>query len=402
MEAYLHQALARACERARFEQTAVVLTDAQQEALLQVSRRRRRAVRRLALSHAYMADLLMSFPAALFVMAHGCRKHTSEGRRLARCGAPLRDLADALGIGMWTRRVPPAAWREELLLDLPRGPSFSAQIGNLFPAEAKEWPGWLAAMSVAGMAMDDAFALWLARELRRHQPVASTAGLATIGMWAWYGTGDRGGAGDYITQAWQADMSLGRAAELTREWLEGLGFALFEEPGPLGLSPPSNDRVGNYEFAVLRWGQPLIAEGHTMRNCLAIFADSYVSGSRVWSIRKSGKPVANLELDFEGTHRGIPRLCQLFAVNNGEAGDDVWAAAYQWLSRWQALAEDKPIKAGSLQLRCGAWVDLWRPYWETKVFLAPGIPQPIVARGGYEVASLVENVQPLTWLRRRG
>ena len=55
-----------------------------------------------------------------------------------------------------------------------------------------------------------------------------------------------------------------------------------------------------------------------MRNCLAIYADSYVSGSRVWSVRKSGKPVADLELDFEGTNRGVPRLSQLYAVNNSE------------------------------------------------------------------------------------
>ena len=401
METYLHQALARACERARVRQCAVVLSGEQYDALLRIPRRRRKGVRRLALSHPYLADLLVSFPAALFVMAHGNRMRTTRGRCLACAGAPLRVVAEALGIGLWMRKVPSAALRPELLLDLPKGVAFSAQIGNLFPVEQKDWPIWLAAMHVAGKAMDDAFALWLARELRRYQSASSTIGFASIGLWAWYGAGDRGGAGSYITQGWQPDMSLGRAAELTRDWLEGLGFALFEEPGPLGLSPPANDRVGVFEFAILRWGAPLVSEGHMMRNCLAIYADSYVSGSRVWSVRKSGKPVADLELDFEGTNRGVPRLSQLYAVNNSEAGEDVWAAAYQWLSRWQALADDRPIKAGVLQTRMGAWIELWRPYWDGQGYFAPGIPHPIVVSSGYEVAGLIEEVRPLTWLQRR-
>lgn len=404
MELTLHDAPASALSHARdlARVTAPAqLSAAQQTALARFPARRRKAVRRLALAHAYLADLLAAFPAALTVMAQGRASRAVAARRLVVAGAPLKEVAAALGLPLWTRRVPPEGCRAALLLPLPAGAEFSARIPNLLPRDAAEWPVWLEALSVAARIAGEPFALWLARELRRVERPATVDGIAALAVWAWYGAARRGPASDLVVTPWHSGLSLANAASAARNWIEGLDFLLLEEPAPIGLAPPADNRVGAFAFVPLAWGEPLVAEAHRMHNCLSGYAGSYQRGSRVWSVRRDGKPVADLELEFDGTRRGIPRLAQLHGLANKEADDEVWAAAYLWLTRWQLLDEPRPIEVGGHRHRPGAWIEVWRPLWQAHG-LRPGMPHPVMIGYGGVSDEMTDALCQLTYLRRRG
>lgn len=402
MEMNLHDAPVRVVERVRGAIGARPLGAAQAAALARFPRRRRKAVMRLALQHPYLADLLVSFPAAIFAMAHGPRRRTRAAQTLAMEGAALKAVADALGLPMWARRVPVEACCEELLLPLPRGHDFAPHVGNVMPRAVRDWPAWLMAVSVAYRTCDEAFALWVAREVCRYCAPAGVDGIAVLGVWAWHSRSD-GAAVRYMPTRWHRGMAIRSAAEATADWLRGLRFELSVAPAPIRVVPPVDTAVGAYTFHPVGWGAPLVAEGARMKNCLATYAWEYVRGSRVWSVHRDGVPVAALELAFGGTRRGIPRLEQLQGIANAEAPDDVWAAAYAWLARWSLSEEEIAVAVGDdVVRRDGAWTQLWRPYWTAKGLPAGGgVPLPVTS--GYEpdVDDMIQAVQPLAYLNQR-
>ena len=401
MKLSLHDAPANAPARARAATHEFILSPAQQAALVRFPRRRRKAVRALALSHPYLAQLLLSFPAALYAMA--CRRPqlAVDARSQVIAGGSLKEVAAALGLPSWTRRVPPEGCCAALLLPLPDGPLISARIGNLMPSDAADWPGWLDGVSVGARIAGDDFALWVARELKRVRRPGSVDGIATIAMWAWYGAERRNAASTLIPAPWRAGLSLANAASGARAWLEGIEFLMVEPPGPIGLSPPAGDTVDGFTFVPIPWGAPLVAEGVRMRNCLSSYAGSYLRGSRVWSVHRDGRTVADLELAFGGTERGVPRLVQLRAVSNTDAPDAIWAAVYRWLTRWQVLDTPHPVKSEVYRRRPGAWHDLWRPLWEAHGF-RPGLPYPVIADYCQSAEQMTDALDDLAYLERRG
>lgn len=400
MELTLHEASTCALSRARGAMPAAQLAPAHTAALARFPLRRRKAVRKLALNHPYLADLLLSFPAALYVMAHGRPLRTLAGQRLAIAGAPLKEVAGAVSLPLWTRRVPIEACRPALLLPLPSGRELSAKIVNLMPREGRDWGFWLEALSIASRVMDEAFALWVAREMKRYQRPQKIDGIATIALFAWYGAAERNAASRLIVECWHPRLSLPRAAQAARHWLDSLGFVLIEEPAAIEVPHPLDNTVGPYSFHPLGWGKSLVQEGAQMRNCLATYASGYARGSRVWSIRRDKETVADIELSFAGTNHGVPRLVQLHARCNALAPDEVWAAVYQWLARWTVQAETIAVGWPLAHDRAGAWVEVWRPFWEAKGF-GPGLPYPIGVTPGIDAEQIMDGVQSLCWLGQR-
>lgn len=195
-------------------------------------------------------------------------------------------------------------------------------------------------------------------------------------------------------------MSLTQAARDTLTWLHALDYLLFEAPEADGIAPPGDNHVGDFTFVELEWGLPLVAEGMRMRNCLGTYAAYCSRGSRIWSIRRDGVPVADMEISLSRTRRGVPRLEQLHAVGNSDASDAVWAAAYQWLSRWRLLAEERPVAGGEPRLRRGAWLELWLPFWRAKGS-GPGLPMPVTSDYEQSVEHMIDAVRPLGWATRR-
>lgn len=401
MEPFLHDAPASAVLVARDAARVVSLSPAQKAVVSRFARRRRRVVRAVAQSHPYFADLLVSFPAVLFAIAHGRGPAACHARALVLAGAPLKEIASALGLPLWTRRVPAEGCGAGLMRPLPDGPLISARIGNLMPTEAADWPLWLEAISLVYPVAGERFSLWVARELKRLERPRSVEGIAAIAVWAWYGAQRRNRASDLIGQPWHAGLSLGNAARVARAWLDALEFLLLEAPRPIGLAPPADNAVEGFTFIPLAWGEDLISEGHLMRNCLSGYASSYVAGSRVWSVHRDSRAVADLELAFADTRRGVPRLVQLRAVANTDAPDEVWAAAYQWLGRWRLLDAPNPVKGDAYRRRPGSWLEIWGPLWRA-VGVRSGLPRPVVIDYAYTTEAMNDALFPFTYLRLRG
>jgi hypothetical protein len=70
---------------------------------------RRRSVRRLVSTSPRLADLAISFPAAVYALAsrQGAQRRRQKALQLTIEGAPLRDVAVALDLPLWLRRLPP-------------------------------------------------------------------------------------------------------------------------------------------------------------------------------------------------------------------------------------------------------------------------------------------------------
>lgn len=400
MQLRLAEMPARSLARAPGTSPAARLSPAVAAALARFPRRRRKVLTALALAEPRLADLAVSFPAALFAIGTGPAVRVVEARHRVVAGAPLQQVAACLGLPLWLRRLPPEACTADVFRPLPDTADCVGRIVNLLPPAAAEVPDWLSAVSTGYRFMDAGFALWIAREARRYEASIRPDSVSILAAWAWYGAADRGAASAMITTQWSPALSLATAARAARDWIHALEFLIYEPPAALPVQPPADCAVGPYTFHEIGWGRPLAEEGTRLKNCLASFAHEYTGGSRVWSIRLAGQTVAALELEFEGTKRGMPRLGQLYAANNATAPDAVWAAAYQWLSRWRILDNETRFEAGRSRFRPGAWIEIWRPYRLAKSF-AYAIPRPISPDIGPDIYSLTEPLNRLQGLRRR-
>jgi hypothetical protein len=111
-------------------------------------RKFQRRLRKLVKGSKPLKDLLYAFPGAVFVLAARNRppEARAEGVRLAQAGRPLADVAAALGLPMWLRRLPPEAFAAPFGR-LPDADGFGRRVANLTPSAPKTaamWLQWLA------------------------------------------------------------------------------------------------------------------------------------------------------------------------------------------------------------------------------------------------------------------
>jgi hypothetical protein len=112
-------------------------------ALNRFARKYRALVHREAAHSFALADLALSFPALLFVIAV---KHPGIDadalRQRVIAGQSLKALARAAGLPMWLRKLKPQAF-EGLLVHVPQGDLVSRQIANFIPRKSKHHARWL-------------------------------------------------------------------------------------------------------------------------------------------------------------------------------------------------------------------------------------------------------------------
>ena len=118
-----------------------------------------------------LADLAVSFPLLFFMLASdsGSFGRRMQAARLAELGAPLADVADAYGLPLSLRRIPP----EACSLRLPwvgwsrdAGP----QLANHIPDATEKIASWLPPVFHAARLCDEHFAIWIARQRARAVP----------------------------------------------------------------------------------------------------------------------------------------------------------------------------------------------------------------------------------------
>ena len=321
----------------------------------------RRLVRDLSNCASQIEDLAESFPALLFALSTGYGSAARRDRSLALvcAGAPLRQVADALGLAWWLRRLPPQAFVEPLP-SFPVADDYGLRISSLIPRAPEATAHWLKRVGQAQLAAGSEYALWLARQTE----LASWSEdlFELMAAWAWYSQRPALLGHRLLRRPWGAEMSFKRAREEVGAWRQRL--RLSEYLGT-GIERPwlADGVVSGFHFIALRTIEDFIDESAALDNCLDQYADQLSAGqSAIFSIRKGERRVACVEIGRHGEEVTMPTIVQLRGARNRRAAPEVWQATFAWLGgqRLEPLSPErcapKPTKRAAARRR------LWDPY----------------------------------------
>lgn len=324
----------------------------------------RRFVQHLTVCSAAAEDLADSFPGLLFALATGFGDEKSRGATfdLVDAGAPLRQAADALGLPWWLRRLPAEAFTEPLG-HIPCDTDFSSRVVSHVPRSGAAAARWLAAVLQANRCCGPEFALWTAKSLPLLLPESCDRTLAWLAAWAWH-SGHPDTLGHRIVRRhWCPAMSVRRAREELTIWQRRVSLAISLGDGIEDTWLRGGFWQG-YEFVALRTVDDFIAESAAMENCLDRFAEEISCDvSRVFSIRKNGSIVADIEVAPDSRDTTRPGIIQLRGPRNRPAPPEVWQAAFSWISR-QTLDRAKSRSHSIAEARAAVRHAFWRPYLE--------------------------------------
>lgn len=321
------------------------------------------AVRALAMRHARLADLALSFPALLFALAVP-RRDLDPARAigLAVGGSSLAEAATAAGVALWLRKLPPEAFVDRLAR-LPDGPSFRCRIANHLPAR-RHAAHWLQAVSrTAGLA-DDSVTIWIARETARDPRSVKLDYLRLVSLWAWFSNRQGTFGHGMIRKRWTADVRFVPAVDAAHDWRRVIELHVNLGQGPIADLWLRPAHVYGFDFKPLASASEIVDEAAAMNNCLRNYGKDVAHNfARLWSMRMNGQRVATLEVAF-GSSDPLPRVVQLKGPANAEMPVEVWWAAHQWVNMHGAFqVNPKRRKWGSVPLDRATWIALWRPYW---------------------------------------
>jgi hypothetical protein len=324
-------------------------------------------VRALANRHSRLADLALSFPPLLFALAMPRPGHDPEPAIACIIeGRSLDEVAAAAGVPRWLRWLQV----EGLTLPLPMLPSgdlFGCRIVNHMPRSPKLTTAWLAIVSDAAESSSEPFALWIAREIMRDTKTPKANELRLLGLWAWFSQQPETHGYRLMETPWRQEMQFDAAVDAAREWLDRVGIELSlggRQVSDLWLRPGLFE---GFDFVALDSAESLVEEAAAMENCVRTYAYDIASNySRLWSIRRDGQPIADLEVRRD-PGRPLVYVNQLKVARNEDAPIEIWLLVTRWLHE-QTLASMRPEHRdfGGLPPDVAVWRTLWRPYWRAK------------------------------------
>lgn len=336
----------------------------------------RPAVDRLARIAPALEDLAESFPALLFALATGYGSVSARRAALAAVthGLPLREAASRLALPFWLRKLPAGAFAAPLVSP-PSEPQLVNRLMSLIPSTPAAAAAWLERVLIAHNAAlaigRPELALWVAQQYRGVQPSPRSASFLTTLAWAWFGAG-RAEPGEMRGQAlllgtrWTLSLGVRRASIETRLWRERIALDVCLGSG-ISDTWVAEGRVGDLAFVALRTADDFIAEAQAMDNCLDRYADRLAGRAvRVFSIRRDGRAIANVEIAAHEREPGHPSIAQLRGPHNRRAPLEVWQAAHAWLGSQPLRLADKrlEIKAGA-RVRARRQAAIWQPFLES-------------------------------------
>lgn len=335
----------------------------------------REAVCALAALHPRIADLALSFPALLFALAVP-RRGVDPACALARVvdGQRLTEVAAAIDVPMWLRRLPPEAFRAPIPA-LPDGDLLRRQIGNHLPRSPRLAPAWLALMSeVAELALEP-IVVWAAREFNREPRAFKPGRVRLLGLWAWFSCQPATFGHGLLGRAWTPDIQVSQALTAARDWLTSVTLHANLGAGPLADIWLHNERADGYDFVPLDCAAAVAEEAASMRNCVRTYGDDLAHHrARLWSVRRDGARVATLRV---GTRYGdpLPLVLELKGPDNAPVGRELWWLARRWLQMHDLPANEIDIaRWGTAALDRSVWQLLWRPYWLAKQRIPQWLP----------------------------
>jgi hypothetical protein len=306
-------------------------------------------------------DLAASFPALLFALATGyaTSEQRSDALEAILAGKKLKAAAEKLGLPLWLRRLPPAAFTGPLPI-LPDDPEFALAAVPALPRQPEAVLPWLDFISLADRLAGRDVSLWFARHGRLVPPATSTTEALWMLAWAFYAKRPDTLAGRIQRLAWTARTGPRSAREEAANWRKRIEGLL-----ALGTGFPNtwfaDGTAMGYAFVALKGPEDLFAECASMRNCLDLYALRLGHmRSRLFSVRSRGKPIATLELGLRNDEVGVPFIVQLRGIGNRRASPAVWQAVHAWMGSQSFAHLDRTPrpKRMSLVLRRELWAPL--------------------------------------------
>jgi hypothetical protein len=269
--------------------------------------------------------------------------------------------------------LPPEALSHPIA-ELPDSLSFRRQIANHLPSR-KVAPIWFRAVTEAAELADEAFAVWIAKEIVRDRRSVKLERLRLVALWSWYSNRPSTFGHTLIEKCWKPDLRIQSVLDGADDWrtMIGLHVNLGREPiTELWLRPA---RVCGYDFRPLTSVSEIAEEAIAMSNCLRTYGYNLAHNrSRLWSVRKDGQRVSTLKIAF-AYGDPLPHVRELKGVGNSKAPFEVWWAARQWLNMHDFSRLDPKQKPwDSAPLDRSTWISLWRPYWLAKRQLPDWLP----------------------------
>ncbi|MEL7302588.1 MAG: PcfJ domain-containing protein [Pseudomonadota bacterium] len=352
---------------------AKTLSDKDARSPTQAGRRNRRLVgfrpefrnyiSQLTSSSPKLEDLADSFPALLFALATGYGTQRQRGRAftLIAEGRSLKDAATALGVPLWMRRLPASAL-EHRLEAIPTSPEFDAAIAHLIPSTPDIAAAWLSRVLYAAEACGEPFALWTAKHHRTAAVAADDEMFRYQCAWAWFTTADDTVGAQILRRPWTPSISPRRVSEEVVIWRRrlALAYALAARPDSADWAEPRD--VNGHSFVPLTSVQDFVDEGEAMTNCLDQYTGQLDDGAvSIFSIRRQGRRVANLEIRLDTEEGCAPVISQLKRPRNRHASKLLWQTAYVWLGSQplRNIGRPKPITRHS---HWKAVMSVWAPY----------------------------------------
>jgi hypothetical protein len=321
----------------------------------------RRRVARLATQAGPIADLADSFPALLFALAsgYGTRLQRKRARAHVEIGHSLKVAAKALDLPFWLRRIPASAFTRPLP-EIPGDMEFAVAVSSRLPSRSEDAAIWFDRILFALTLIGRDFAVWLAVSGRLAPHRAMDEDFQWLVAWAWHATRPETGGAKLLRRPWSATLTWKKANEEIAIWRKRIDLAATLGDGIRDPWFADGHALGLHVTA-LRTVQQFIDESVTMENCLDQYARHLTLGRvRVFSVRKAGRSVANLELALRPDDATMPGIVQLRGPRNRRVSTHVWQAVHAWLGSqpFRAIpgAPTDPACAEST-LRA-----LWKPY----------------------------------------
>lgn len=330
----------------------------------------RRVARRLVRSSPRVGDLATVFPGALHAIAtmRGGAERRDEALRLVEAGAPLKQVAAALDLPLWLRRLPPEAFRDTIPR-LPSGESFARRIASRFPAHRRGAAFWLASVAFAAEAVGEEFAIWLAGQPLFNRPGDPLQCFSALAAYAWFSGQRTHPCRRLIVVPWRSEIAVDTALCAAKSWLNRLRLVVEVRAGVLTDPWCTEGSAGGYEFVPLLDADSLLCEANLMHNCADQYSHRLVQDRcRLFSVRKGGQTVASLEIGPHPREARTITVTQLKARYNAPAPLDVWQAVHAWLATQRGLRRPAPDPAAvaARHMSASLWQELLDPYRQAK------------------------------------
>jgi len=321
----------------------------------------REPIRQLCASSLSIADLASSFPGLLFALASGYGTQGARDRCIAavRDGRPLKDAAALLGLAWWLRRLPAEAFTIPLST-LPDSAEFNRRIVNHVPTESWKAAGWLDRVQLTRELANDDVALWMAWRSKGVPRLRDANRLILLCAWAWFSNRPGTIGASLVRQPFEPSLGLRRALDEAETWRKRSELAVALGDGVQDTWFEAGSARG-YDFVPIAQLPDFLSEAQSMDNCLDQFAPQIqLRRTRLFSVRKAGKPVADLEIAPHEEDPTMPTIEQLRGPGNRRAAPGVWQAVFTWLSM-QPTRSLTANRSSTTQARAAAR-RLWQPY----------------------------------------